>query len=300
MSNVYDIFRRVQEKRKDCYDNRSAAFILEGKISQDIYHVRLNKDIKAALVFNHKEGPDDVITFSLISDTLMKSDYFVFDDVNYLVYEDVRLTDKDVNYKKQRAVECNVSFSHNGVDYKGYFVSSLRRTNDPNFKGREGIVADEGPLLILPGSVSLDINDFFSIEGKPWKIVEYDGITNKGITYFYLERDYVRNISEEEEIVEENIVIIENEEEITQGSEEEEFGIQALSEPSAAEELSLRPMVDYTFTTEEGFFASTPRVDLVSRSLTKVIFRIPFGISQVTISTRKDGKPVDETYRVVI
>ena len=300
MSNVYDIFRRVQEKRKDCYDNRSAAFILEGKISQDIYHKRLNKDIKAALVFNDKEGPDDVIVFSFIKDDLGKSDYFVFDDVNYLVYENVKLTDKDVNYKKQRAVECNVSFTHKDTIYKGYFLSSLRRTNDPDFKGREGLIPDEGPLLILPSSVSLNINDRFNIESKPWKIVEYDNITNKGITYFYLERDYVRNISEEEEIIEEDIVIIENEEEITQGSEEEEFGIQALSEPSADEELSLRPMTEYTFTTEGGFFASTPRVDLISRTLTKVIFKIPFGVSQVTISTKNNGNEIEETYKVVI
>ena len=292
MSNVYDIYRSVQEKRKTCYDNRSAAFILEGKISQDIYHKRLDKNIKVALVFNHREGPDDVIVFSLNEDELMKSDYFIFDDVNYLVYEDVKLTDKDVNYKKQRSVECNVSFEHNGINYKAYFLSSLRRTNDPDFKGREGLIPDEGPLLILPSSVNLNVNDYFHIEGKPWKIVEYDNITNKGITYFYLERDYTRNLSGEEEILEEELEIIEKDEEVTQEFEEEGEG--------GPEVFSLRPMVEYTFTTEGAFFASTPRVDLISRSLTKIVFKVPFGISQVEITTEKDGKKVGKIYKVVI
>lgn len=290
-TNVYDIYRGVQDKRKTCYDNRSAAFILEGKISQDIIHKRRNKTIKSALVFNYAEGPDDVIVFTFIKDDLLKTDYFVFDDVNYLVYEDVKLTDKDTAYKKQRAVECNVAFTYKNTDYYGYFTSSLRRTNDPDFQGRQGIVPDENPLLILPTNTSIDINSVFSIEGKPWKVVEYDHITNKGISYIYLERYFATNASaEEEEVIEVEYI---DEKEVVQQSEPE-------GEPSAAEELSLRPMVEYTFTTESGYFASTPRVDLLSRSVSEVKFRVPYGISEVSISTRKDGNIVEKNYKVVM
>ena len=290
MSNVYEMFRKIQQNKKTCYDNRSAAFILEGKISQDIYHKRRKKDIKAALVFNHQEGPDDVITFSLKDDDLIKTDYFVFDNVNYLVYEDVKQTHKDLSHKKQRAVECNISFTYKNKLYYGYFTSSLRRTSDPDFQGRQGLVPDENPLLILPTNEEIDINSTFSIEGKPWKVVEYDHITNKGISYIYLERHFTSNAPAEEEVVE--IEYVNNSEPIVQPDPD--------SDPTAAEELSLRPMVEYTFTTQNAYFASTPRVEILSRSKGEVKFRVPYGISFVTISTRQNGDVVENGYSVVM
>jgi len=116
-TNIYDNFRSIQGVKKECYDKRSAAFINTGRLSQDIIHKRLDEEIKAAIVITYKEGPDETYIYTYISDDLMKGDYFVYNSVNYLVYEDVKLTDKDVDYKKQKAVECNVSFTHNSITY---------------------------------------------------------------------------------------------------------------------------------------------------------------------------------------
>ena len=74
--NVYEIFRDIQKKKENCNDRGSAAFIIEGGLSQDIYHRRNKRAIPAALVFNHKEGPDELTVFTLLKDDLFKSDYF--------------------------------------------------------------------------------------------------------------------------------------------------------------------------------------------------------------------------------
>jgi len=165
--NVYDVFRTVAKKRATCFDTRSAAFITQGKLSKDIYHKRKNKIIKAGLVYRYQEGPDEAIVYTFIEDDLRKGDYFIYDDTDYLVYEDQKLVDENVNHKKHRAVECNISFSFNEQIFKGYFVSTLRRKSDPDLEGKQLLMPDEMPLLILPKNNFLTINSIFFIDDKP-------------------------------------------------------------------------------------------------------------------------------------
>lgn len=299
--NVYDIFRAVQRKRANNYDTRSAAFIIEGKLAKTIFHKRRQKEIAAALVFRHDEGPDEVLVYSFIKDKLQKGDYFIFDDTNYLIYEENRLTDDGINHKKQRAVECNVAFQFQGSIYNGYFKSTLRRKSDPDFEGKQVLMPNEMPLLMLPTNDALTINSIFNIEGKPWKVVENDYITNKGITYYYLERDFTRNEEiEEDEAIEEEFV---NEQETFEQTLEFQpmtfmsFGGEQVE---VLEELALRPSIEYNFSTEEAYFSATPKVDVISRSKKNIKFEIPLGISQVSISTKKEGTIVEKIYKVVM
>jgi len=288
-SNIYDNFRSIQGTKTECYDKRSAAFINTGILSQDITHKRINEDIKAAVVITHKEGPDETFVYTFIEDDLLKTDYFIYDDANYLVYEDIKLTDKDVDYKKQKAVECNVAFTHNSITYIGYFTSSVRTISENEFIGSQAVLPDETPLLILP-SGALTIGDRFTIEGKPFKVQEYDSITNKGIMYLYLERDFVAK--DDEEVVEVEAVYVD--ESVILGQDT------VVVVDEIATVVSLRPMTEYTFTTESAFFAATPRVEVLSRKALEIKFRIPFGIEQVTISTRISGVEVPVTYEVVL
>lgn len=286
--NIYDTFRGIQEKRKQCYDERSAAFIEHGKMSKDIIHKRLDKDIKAAVVFSDKEGPDEVIVFSFIEDDLQKSDYFIYKDTNFLVYEDIRLTDDDINYKKQRAVECNVMFTFEKDNYIGYYKSALRGSEDPDFVGKEIVIPKETPLLILPTNNKITINSEFVIEEKPFKVSEYDNITNKGITYYYLERSYNKNIPTVE-TTEENKTI------------DGLMGTNVIGATDAVlEPKILRAMTEYIFETENAYFAASPKIEVSARTRNQITFRVPFGISQVLIDIKRDGEVVSESYKVVI
>lgn len=293
MSNIYDTFRGVQAKRDACYNERSAAFIIEGALSQTVYHKRGEKDIFAAIVFNHKEGPDDITIYTLKTDEVIKSDYVVYDSLNYLVYEDLKQTDVDLVYKKQKAVECNITFTYKELIFNGYFTSSVRKNEDASFEGKAMLLPDETPLLILPNiknedgsNFIIDIGSEFTIEGKPFKVVEYDHITNKGIVYYYLERTTIKNIIENPEpIVEEEI--LDGTESIIQTEEEEN-------------DFLLRAMVEYTFVTEGAYFSATPAVEITSRKINEIKIKIPFGIDQVSFTTRKDNENIEKLYKVVL
>lgn len=288
--NVYEIFRDIQKKKENCNDRGSAAFIIEGGLSQDIYHRRNKRVIPAALVFNHKEGPDELTVFTLLKDDLFKSDYFVYRHTNYLVIEEYKENHKEINFRKSRAVECNISFKYGGEIFLGYYKSALRGSENPDFEGKHLITPDESPLLILPTNDLITINSEFIIEGKPFKVVEYDHITNKGITYYYLERGIIKQLGDVEKVEDVTIDII------------EESNAHTQEEPTSEPEdlVALRSMIEYTFTTEMAFFTATPAVEIIERKSSEIMFKIPFGIEQVAITTKKDGNEIERIYKVVM
>ena len=57
-------------------------------------------------------------------------------------------------------------------------------------------------------------------------------------------------------------------------------------------------MVEYTFNTENAYFSTTPRVEVISRTKEQVVFKIPFGIKQVAISTKINGDILEKVYKV--
>lgn len=295
--NVYDIFRDVQEKRSTTYNQRSAALIIDGKMSKTIYHKRNEKFIHAALLFSQDEGPDEIWVFSFIKDQLQKGDYFTYEDNNFLIIEENKIFDPDINHKKQKAVECNVSFTFNNEILNGYFQGGMRRIQKKDFQGKEILMPEENPLLVLPSTATLEINSEFMIEGKPWRVIEYDKITNKGIGYFYLERGI--NYTEEEVVeIQQNLNVLSETEPIIQEPVQLMRSFAAPEEP--INEDALHAMVEYIFSTESAYFAATPKLEIISRKKDKVTFKIPFGIEQVSISTKKDGLVVEKFYRVVL
>jgi len=214
------------------------------------------------------------MVYTFKKDNLKKGDYFIHDNVNYLVYENQRLIDDDIDHVKQRAVECNVSFMIGETSYQGYFVSTLRRYNNEEFQGKQLLNPDEKPLLILPTNNEITISTEFLIENKPWRVVEYDYITNKGITYYYLERGIIRNIVEEPETT----------------------SLQARSFGFATELPTLEALVEHTFETTDGVFSAMPAVDILKKTSTSVTFSIPYGVEEVTIFTSLLNNVI---YRVV-
>lgn len=295
--NVYDRFRDVQEKRTATYNQRSAALIIDGKMSKIIYHKRNEKYIHAALLFSQDEGPDEVWVFSFLDDQLLKGDYFTYEDNNFLIIEENKLFDPDINHKKQKAVECNVSFTINNEIFNGYFQGGMRRIQKKDFENDILLQAQENPLLILPSSAPLEINSEFMIEGKPWRVIEHDKISNKGLGYYYLERG-INYTEEEVPEVQMTLNILPENDPVVQEPQPMLRSFAAPEEP--INEDALYAMVEYTFTTESAYFVTTPKVEIISRKKDKVTFKIPFGIEQVSISTKSNGVNVEKFYKVVV
>lgn len=269
MTNIYEKFRGVQAKKTSCYDERSAAFITEGLVSQDITHVRLNEEIKAAIVITDKEGPDESLVYTLNENSLLKGDYYIYDSNYYLVYENVRLTDDSLIWKKQKALECNVQITLNSTTYYAYFISNIRQKSFNTLENDAALLPDEAALLIMPTSSDFDIDTQITIGTKGWKVIDYDKISNDGITYMYIERTTIKNTTLET---------------VT---------------PEASD--ILHPMVEYTFDTYNAYFSATEDVNIISRSATSVTFKVPFGISSITITTKNDSdEDVVGVYEVTI
>ncbi len=288
MSNLYDVFRGVQDKRKASNIKTSANFIVEGANSNKIRHLRPNIDIDAAIIVDDKEGPNNIMVYTKKGDNLennlLKGDYFTWENIYYLVYEDIRLTHTDYGFKKQKAVECNVIFSTGTAQsVKGAFISSLRKTLSEDLDKDSIVMATEKPLIITSAEATFKVNDRLVIDGKPWSIFDYDSITNKGIMYLYLERDYNENIPTEQVMPEEENYVAES------------------GEIEIADELVLRSMTTYTFETLDAYFATAPRVDILERKRNSVKFSIPLGIDTVIIGVKdQSGEIVENIYKVVI
>lgn len=59
-------------------------------------------------------------------------------------------------------------------------------------------------------------------------------------------------------------------------------------------------MVTYSFATEDGYFVATPKVEIISRKNNLVKFQIPFGINQVSITTKSNELIIEKLYKVVL
>lgn len=289
MSSVYDRYRRIQKRKRECEFEKSADFIRNGGVSVYVEHVRLDQERNAGLVFNHKEGPDDAIFFTELFDEkdqeFLKSDYFVWENTYYLVYEDVRLVNKNLNYKKQRAVECNVFFKIGDETVRGAFFSSMRSImRGEDFPQKYAILAAEAPLVIIPTLDQDLIGERISIGGKPWRIRDYDAITNLGITYLYLERGSYRPGDEDFDKEKGN--------EGDEGDNQRKYSVEHTNQ--------LEYLVEHTFESKNGYFVSVPSVDVISQDFTSVTFMIPFYGSDVEITIKnEEGKEVTTIYKVV-
>lgn len=256
--SLYDKFREVQEAKEKTYNDRSSAFITEGLVATEITMLKDNSTKDAALVYNDKEGPDDVIVYTLKKDDVAKSDYFSHDGVNYLIYEDVKLNDKTISYRKQWASECNVSFNVGQTTILGCYKSSLRSHRDTEFSKNQVVMGDQRPVIIIKSNPAIKVGLHFKIEGRYWKVQDYDNITNRGITYIYIE----------------------------QATNE----VNDVATTPAPTGPHLYAMIEQELTTKEAYFSSTPRVNIVSRLPDKVIFVIPFGIEEVVISVKEENE----------
>ena len=54
------------------------------------------------------------------------------------------------------------------------------------------------------------------------------------------------------------------------------------------------------FDTEDGYFAANRSIEIIDLQQTKVLIKIPFGIENITISTKQQGNIIKEEYKVVI
>lgn len=271
MSN-YKLFRTRMNNEAECMRKFETSFITNGAAPMVIHIMRLDEDRDATMVFTDTEGPDTAIVFTpkqtnAISN-LLKTDYYIWEDKMFFVYEDV-IIPREVNYIKQKVYQCNAKVFVDGEDKEcgGYFISSLRSYVDTEFQQKINVSDKEKPILILPRQEWVKYGAKVVIGDKPWKIVDYDAITNPGIAYISLERSF---ISKSFDIVEYNNC---NE---------------------------LKAGIEYSFSTLQGFFNSSSPLVIKSRKAKEVVFEVPYGLKEVEISVQQEDGIVTKKFKVVV
>jgi hypothetical protein len=264
----FSLFRKKMESEEQCRLKFEQRFITEGASASQIHIVRLNEDRSAYIVMSDAEGPDSAIVFTAKQSdkmyNLSKADYYIWEDKMYFVYEDVHLG-YDASYIKQKAYQCNVKFMCGDEELGGYFISSLRTYVDTEFQNRLNISDKEQPVLVMPMHEGIEVGTQLSIGNKPWKVIDFDAITNSGILYISLERDFYKKSDN----------IIEN-----------------------YNPYLLKSGIDYSFDTEDAYFNTSSPLNIKARTEHKVTFQIPYGINSVEISVKQSGEIKTIVYQV--
>lgn len=193
----------------------------------------------------------------------------------------------NLNFKKQRAVECNVNFKLKGIEHMmGAFIGGIRRTAGKDSLEKQSVVlSQESPLLIIPLIDSELIGERISVGGKPWKVTDYDAITNLGIMYLYIEKDVYFEDSDELPVYRTELEL----------QEEPDIGLR-----SSPKEETIASLIEHTVESKGGYFAATPKVEVVRRTKSLVTFMIPFHGQTLRIETKdENGDIVSQVYTVV-
>lgn len=276
-TNNFDLFRTKMNNENRCRQKFETRFITEGAAPIVIHILRLDKDREATMVFTDAEGPDTAIVFTPkqqeITKNLLKTDYYTWDNKMFFVYEDV-IIPREVLYIKQKSYQCNIKVkllnSDINEEYGGYFISSLRSYVDVDFQQKLNITDKEKPILIMPSQPWIEVGVKIEVGGKPWKIIDFDAITNMGITYMSLERDFFTDSNDRD-----SSEIIDTEMQLMAGTE-------------------------YSFDTQDGYFNSSSPLIIKSKTADKVIFEVPYGLKTVTVSIKQNNTICEKQYKVII
>ena len=272
MAKAFDLFRKKMNNEDGCRMKFEAYQTIEGSAATEIFHYRSEMNRAAAVVPSDKEGPDSSIVYTYKEKfplgEVQKGDYFLWNDVEFFVYEDVFIPHETI-YKKQMAYQCNVQvLDEDQVALcGGYFVSSLHSYLDTTLQAKINISDKEKPVLIIPYQPWIAVNVKLVVGGKPWKITDFDHITNSGIAYISLTRDFFQKHQDVEEVVSGRTLV--------SGQE-------------------------YEFDTVDGYFDSSSPLFEISKTSTKVKITVPYNYTELQLTTKAaNGELITTTYKVV-
>ena len=276
MGMKFNAFRERMRLEDCCRVQHETSFIEEGSSATTIYHVRLQEDRPAGLTLNELEGPDTAIVFTYLFEDktreLNKADYFRWKNKMWFVYEDIEIV-RETAYKKQRAYQCNVYFDVAGETLFGYYAASLKKYVDTTLQSSRVIVDNDKPILIMPLNDMVKVGTKLVIKNMPYKVIEVDRITNEGIAYISLDRDF---ISKSEDVPAE----------VTY---------------SDWDAKTLKAGSEVTLDIVGGIFRCDRDVQVIKHSLTSITFRVPYGVDSLTISTKDENRvDVETVYKVVL
>jgi hypothetical protein len=289
MANNFSNFRARTLAEQHTDNKNNSEFIDTHASSTTITHTRISEDIKAVLTINQKEGVDEVILFTKpfadSEDNVTVGDYITHEGDIYLTFMEYKLPTKVKNvYKKHKLIECNVTIKVDNISQRGAYIGSLSRFVNMTEESVSGFslgIEQYKPVVITKNNASLVVGKRFLLGTEAFEIVALDRKSNQGIMYLSLNATTINATTD-------NLIT---------GT--------AITPEAAAEnetdETTLRQGELKTVSTNLGYVYFDPVVNILSRTLTSVVFEVPFGISELQVDTKDgDGEIVTTVYTVVV
>ena len=260
-SNVRERIARINAIKDQCLKNKTSYFVEHSEQSVTVTNERLNASQIVSIVMTDNDGPDEAYVFSMRDTDLQVGDYLTLeDDTCFLLYESVRII-KNVDYAKFKAFECNVLVNNS---IHAYFISSQTSPKDIKMSS-EFETSKLLPVLICPLAAGIAINDQIKINNQVWDVVECDDLSTTGIGYYTIERG-TNTMSSQSNMPKDKSNI-------------------------------LYTGTTFSVSTEDGYYSSETTLEVIKRTATQVIFKVP-DAAEFTVITQKDGKNVETTYTV--
>lgn len=269
----------------------NAEFIDTHASSTIITHTRISEDIKAVITREQKEGVDETLLFTHIhptsEDNIIKSDYVVHEGKTYLVFREYILPTKlKTVYKKFRIIECNVQIKVDNISQHAAYIGSLKKFVSMTEESAGYIslgVEQYKPVLITKNNTNLVVGVRFLLGTEAFEIIALDRISNAGIMYVSVNAVPFNATTDN----------------LQTGTAITPAAPVAASTSLANDTLKEGDQV--TISTFNGFIVFNPLVTIVSRTLTTVIFKVPFGITELKVDTKNNSNEiVSITYQVVV
>lgn len=239
-------------------------FIQQSTSKLDIYLNEATKAIPVVFINNDKERGNESILYSYHTDGIKVGDYVNALGDDHLVYKEIKNIKRENFIDSFNTILCNVLFQFNNSQVKAYFKGSLRSaySEEENLLDNFGVTSTAEAFIMVPASVGIKPNKIITIDDKDWRTLFDDNTTNKGISYITLEQYFAPDL--EKISVNETVV----------------------PTPQPDTSTYLIAGKEYTFDTENGYFVTDKKVNILNRTINAVTFTIPFGIEVITIQTK--------------
>ena len=247
-------------------------------LSIDITPVDFATEIQAAV--GNQQEKDKAYIYTQLNTPLPIGSIWGAKTLCWLIAEEI-ITIKDVNWHKYLSYLCNIQVE----DVWGYFIGPEKRYINIANEKDASLESLQKPVLVLPEGI-LGFKDKIVIKDRPWQVQEWDAISSPGLIYYSL-----RATTISKEVAEEH----EGEDVYIERAKNETTPI--ITTPTEVNNKNIiNNNIDITVSTEEGYFKYNKKIAVKRHTATQVIFSIPFGITEVTIQTKKDGEVVSTTY----
>lgn len=286
MSN-YDGFRDRTSIESASISSSTIDFISKSKSSRTITHSRITEDKTAVLTNQYKEGADEWILFTALEDTadnnIKIGDFIVADNVNYLVYEEYNHPQKEL-YLKHRVIECNVEIKVDSIVQYAMYLSSLRSyTKKLSSSVGELRLMNSGekPIVITADNVNLKQGMRFMLGTQDvFEILNLDRLSNPGIVYMSVRESSINSYYDD---LEEGAAITAPEPIVT-----------------PAPVLSIQAGVATIINTNFAYGVFSSDVKILSKTVNTIEIECPFGVTELTVTTKDGaGDLVETIYEVV-